>query len=186
MSHDNLLVPAEALRLAALGMLEEAPRRYGELASEVRHLASRIVGPSLELMGTSVELLRYERLVEAGDPEAAAEESDPLLRLTAQGRAALIDLLRAPLKAPGTQFNRLFLALKLRFLHHLPPADRAAQLALIAAWYRSEKDRLAELRDHPAARSHLLLAWLDQETAQIDARLAWLSAASGEAALEES
>jgi hypothetical protein len=184
MSHDNLLVPAEALRLAALGMLEEAPRRYGELASEIRHLASRIVGPSLELMGTSIELLRYERLVVAADP-AAAEESDPLLRLTAQGRAALTELLRAPLKAPGTQFNRLFLALKLRFLHHLPPPDREVQLALIAAWYRSEKDRLAELRDHPAAQSHLLLAWLDQEMAQIDTRLDWLSTAGGEAAFKD-
>lgn len=183
MFRDSLLVPAEALRLAALGMLAEAPRRYGELASEIRHLASRIAGPSLELMGTSLELLRYERLVEASDADPGTE-GDHLLHLATPGRTMLFELLRAPLKAPGTQFNRLFLALKLRFLHLLPPADQAAQLSLIADWYRSERERLTELRHRPAADSQLFRAWLDQETAQIDTRLAWLAQAR-EAALQE-
>ncbi|HZS82324.1 MAG TPA: hypothetical protein VFA50_05610 [Stellaceae bacterium] len=176
MSRDDFLVPAEALRLAALGLLAEAPRRYSELAGEIRHFASRIAGPSLELMGTSVELLRYERLIEPGEDDAVAEE--PLLRLTAAGREMLLALLRLPLKAPGSQFNRLFLALKLRFLHLLPAAGQAEQIGLISDWYRCERERLAELRRHPAANSALLLAWLDQETAQIDARLAWLAEAA--------
>ena len=70
MFRDNSLIPAEAIRLAALGLLAEAERRYGDLAGEIRHFTSRIVGPSLDLMGTSVELLRYEGLIEAvGLPE---------------------------------------------------------------------------------------------------------------------
>jgi Putative AphA-like transcriptional regulator len=60
MFRDNSLIPAEAIRLAALGMLAESQRRYSDLAGEIRHLTSRIVGPSLDLMGTSLELQRYE------------------------------------------------------------------------------------------------------------------------------
>jgi hypothetical protein len=174
MFRDSFLMPAEALRLAALGMLGEAPRRYGELANEVGLFASRIAGPSLELMGTSVELLRYERLIET---DTGAIEDNPLLRLTPGGREMLLALLRAPLKAPGSQFNRLFLALKLRFLHFLPEAEQLKQIGLVAEWYRGEAGRLAELRCHPAANSPLFLTWLDQEATQIEARLAWLASA---------
>jgi hypothetical protein len=179
MFRDSFLVPAEALRLAALGMLGEAPRRYGELANEIRLFASRIAGPSLELMGTSVELLRYERLIET--ETGSAIEDNPLLRLTPGGREMLLALLRAPLKAPGSQFNRLFLALKLRFLHVLPAAEQRKQIGLVAEWYRGEAGRLAELRCHPAANSPLFLTWLDQEAAQIETRLAWLAAAGAAA-----
>jgi Putative AphA-like transcriptional regulator len=63
MFRDHSLVPAEAIRLAALGLLAEAPRPYADLTAEVRYLTSRIAGPSPELMGTSLELLRYEGLV---------------------------------------------------------------------------------------------------------------------------
>ncbi|HYC12673.1 MAG TPA: hypothetical protein VEC75_00390, partial [Stellaceae bacterium] len=62
MFRDRSLVPAEAIRLTALGLLAEGPRRYGDLAAAVRHFTGRIVGPSLDLMGSSLELLRYEGL----------------------------------------------------------------------------------------------------------------------------
>ena len=65
MFRDNSLIPTEAIRLAALGLLSEGARRYGELAAEIRHFTSRVAGPSLDLMGNSLELLIYEGLVEA-------------------------------------------------------------------------------------------------------------------------
>ena len=37
----------------ALGLLAEAPRAYGDLAGEIRYFTSSIVGPSLDLMGSS-------------------------------------------------------------------------------------------------------------------------------------
>ena len=67
MFRDNSLIPTEAVRLAALGFLAEAPRRYGDLAAEIRHFTGRVVGPSLDLMGTSLELMRFEGLIEAVD-----------------------------------------------------------------------------------------------------------------------
>ena len=42
MYKDNSLIPTEAVRLAALGMLAERPRSYAELAEEVRHFTGRI------------------------------------------------------------------------------------------------------------------------------------------------
>ena len=62
---DNTLTPKEAVRLCALGTLFKEPTRYSALASGVRYFVSHVIGPSLEVMGQSIELLRYEGLVEA-------------------------------------------------------------------------------------------------------------------------
>lgn len=171
MFRDHSLVPAEAIRLAALGLLAEAPRRYADLAAEVRFLTSRIAGPSPELMGTSLELLRYEGLVTPVD--GAGAESD--LTLTASGRAALDDLLRANLRAPSTDLGKLGLALKLRFLNLLPAAEQNQQIALVVAACESELARLTDLRSHHGSTPGLFRDWLDHDIAQIEARIAWLT-----------
>ena len=57
MYRDNTLIPTEAIRLAALGQLVESDRPYSELAREVRQFVSLIVGPSLDMLGPSLELL---------------------------------------------------------------------------------------------------------------------------------
>jgi hypothetical protein len=82
MFRDKTLIPAEAIRLAALGMLAEGPRAYGALAGDVRHFASRIMGPSLDLLGPSLELLRHEGLAVA---EGSGERSATTLRITSAG-----------------------------------------------------------------------------------------------------
>ncbi|MEC9167428.1 MAG: hypothetical protein VX596_10055, partial [Pseudomonadota bacterium] len=66
MYRDNSLIPKEAIRMAALGALWRAPMAYGDLAREVRQFAARIVGPSLDLLGTSIELLKFEGLIADG------------------------------------------------------------------------------------------------------------------------
>jgi len=169
MFRDHSLVPAEAIRLAALGLLAEAPRRYRDLAADVRFLTSRIAGPSPELMGTSLELLRYEGLVAAVD---GAE--DPELTLTANGRTALEGLLRATLRAPSTDLGKLGLALKLRFLGQLPEAEQSQQIAQVVGACESELARLTDLRARHGATPGLFRDWLDHDIAQIEARIAWL------------
>jgi DNA-binding PadR family transcriptional regulator len=174
MFRDHSLVPTEAIRLAALGMLAEEPLRYAELAGKIRHFTARIVGPSLELMGTSLELLRFEGLVEAAEGTGMVDNA--LLRLTGAGREALATLLAAGLRGPNGEINKLVLALKLRFLHLLPPAERAQQIDVIAEWLEAEIARLEDLRRGDADGSDLFLGWLDQDIAQARARLAWLAA----------
>ncbi len=176
MFRDHSLVPAEAIRLAALGLLAEAPRRYADLAAEVRFLTSRIAGPSPELMGTSLELLRYEGLVapKDGDPNA-----DPELTLTASGRATLESLLRANLRAPSTDLGKLGLALKLRFLGQLPAAEQSRQIALVIGACESELARLTDLRTRHGQSPSLFRDWLDHDIAQIEARIAWLKSRQG-------
>jgi hypothetical protein len=174
MFRDHSLVPAEAIRLAALGLLAEAPRRYADLAAEVRFLTSRIAGPSPELMGTSLELLRYESLVAPADGTA-----DPELVLTAGGRAALEDLLRAHLRAPSTDLGKLGLALKLRFLDQLPAGEQSQQIALVIEACESELARLIDLRTRHGPAAGLFRDWLDHDIAQIEARIAWLRSVEG-------
>src|SRR5579883_166806 len=169
MFRDHSLVPAEAIRLAALGLLAEAPRRYADLAAEVRFLTTRIAGPSPELMGTSLELLRYEGLVTPVENGA-----DPELILTVSGRTALADLLRAHLRAPSTDLGKLGLALKLRFLGQLPADEQSRQIALVISACEGELARLADLRTRHGAAASLFRDWLDHDIAQIEARIAWL------------
>lgn len=176
MFRDNSLIPAEAVRLAALGFLAEAPHRYGDLAAEIRHFTGRIVGPSLDLMGTSLELMRFEGLIEAVDGEGMADNA--VLRLTAAGSTALLSLLKAQLRTPLAEMNRLALFLKLRFLHHLSAEDRAVQRALIAEALESERARLDELRRRPGAPP-LFVAWLGRDIATLDDRIAWLRGDGG-------
>jgi len=177
MFRDHSLIPTEAIRLAALGLLAEAPRRYGDLAADVRHFTSCIAGPSLDLMGTPLELLRLEGLVAADEGAGLAENA--LLRITPAGRGALEALLQARLRAPLGEYNRLVLLLKLRFLHHLPAAEQRAQMALIAESLESELARLRDLRSHNRdAAPRPFLDWLDHDIAALEKRLHGLQAAA--------
>ncbi len=162
MFKDQTLLPAEAVRLAALGLLAEEPRRYGDLATEIRHFIALAVGPSLDLMGSSIELLRYEGLATAdGD----------VLTLAPAGAEALEKLLQAPLRAPTNDAGRLVLLLKLRFLHHLGAAERAAQRAQIVASLAAERTRLAELRRLHGDAAPALADWLDRDIADLNGRI---------------
>ena len=60
---DNSLMPKEAIRLAVLGTLTSGlgSLRYADLAGAIRHFTSRIVGPSLDLMGTSLGFAALRR-----------------------------------------------------------------------------------------------------------------------------
>jgi len=162
MFKDQTLLPAEAVRLAALGLLAERPRKYADLATEIRSFVGLAVGPSLDLMGSSIELLRYEGL--------AAPEGDALA-LTPSGRAALAALLEAPLRAPSTDASRLVLLLKLRLLHCLDPARQADQRERIAASLAAERDRLDALRRLHAGTAPALRDWLDRDIADLNDRI---------------
>ena len=170
MYRDNSLIPTEAVRLAALGERAQSPRRYADLAVAVRHFVQRLVGPSLDLLGPSLELLRIEGLI--APVAGRGFDDNALLELTVSGRAALSRLLLAPLKIQGSELNRLVVALKLRFLDQVSSADRADQLDLLADALTGERARLADLKAATDAASPLG-SWLDLELGQIDAKIAW-------------
>jgi DNA-binding PadR family transcriptional regulator len=180
MYRDNSLIPSDAVRLAALGGLWREPRRYAELATEVRHFTSRIVGPSLDLLAPSIELLRLEGLIEAvAGPDrgsASAEAANALMTLTAAGRAELNRLLTANLRGPLGEINKLIIALKLRFIEALAPAERALQADVLAESCEQELARLRDLRGRHAGAPGHLVEWLDHDIAQVEARLAWFHA----------
>ena len=171
---DNTLTPKQAVRLCALGTVAAAPMRYSQLAGSVRHFVSRVAGPQLELMGTSIELLRYEGLVDAVDGQGM--EDDALLAITPAGQRELQALLTARLR-PASDLSKLIVALKMRFLHLLEPAERRVQVDLLIEVAEGELGRLADLRGGSVAEdgegSHLV-AWLDHEIDALESRLAWL------------
>lgn len=176
MFKDNSLIPSEAVRLAALGSLWQAPKRYADLATEIRHFTGRIVGPSLELLGPSLEVLRLEGLIAL--PSGGPADPDSTMILTDRGGEELLRLLRAGLRGPMGELNKLVIALKMRFLGALPEGERKTQVELMAEIYRQELTRLVDLRQHHEAEPGHLRDWLDHDIQQIERRLDWFAALS--------
>lgn len=176
MFRDQSLIPTEAIRLAALGFLTEGPKKYGALAVEVRHFASRMLGPSLDILGTSIELLRYEGLIETVGVRAAPGQSltaDSTVQLTEAGRVKLKELLTSRVRAPLTDLSKLVIALKLRFLQLLAPDEQRGQLEMLMELTEAELARLNDLRAQYAESGNLLGDWLAQDIAQTEQRLGW-------------
>lgn len=168
---DNTLTPKEAVRLCALGTIATQPMRYGALAGSVRHFCSRVMGPSLDLMGLSIELLRYEGLVEAIEGEGM--EDDAVLAITESGRRELHGLLTAKLR-PSSDLSKLVIALKFRFLHLLDKKEKQQQTDMLLDMCDSELARLEDLREASAGEGLALHAWLDHDIALLKLRLSWL------------
>ena len=169
---DNTLTPREAFRLAALGELAIESKRYGELAAAVRRFVGSIVGPSLDLLGPSIELLKYEGLVEPDGSQGMAD--DAVLRMTEAGRREFATLLTANLRNGATELNKLVTALKFRFLHVLPAATQRDQAALLCEATANELARLETLRQDPAVGQGYLGDWLDADIGLLETRLDWL------------
>jgi DNA-binding PadR family transcriptional regulator len=182
MYRDNTLIPSEAVRLLALGLLAGRPMSYAQLAREVRHFTGRIMGPSLDLVGAPLEVLKVEGLVanrggadpQSDDPECDDPERDERdLVVTPEGRAELLRLLSANVRPQISDLNKLIIALKMRFLHLMEPAGQRVQAELLHDISERELARLIDLREHHGLEGGYLHDWLDLEIAQSRARLAW-------------
>ena len=169
MFNDNSLLPKEAVRLAALGMVCEHPKRYAELANAVRDFTSRIVGPSLDLLGSSIELLKTEGLIAGKD----SDEHAPL-RITEAGREHLHDLLRSAVRPPNCDVGRLAFALKIRFLHHLPADEQRTQTDRMIETCEAEIARLGALEHADPTDPGHFADWLHHDMDIARARRDWL------------
>ena len=171
---DNTLTPKEAVRLCALGTLAVHGKgmRYSVLAHDARHFMSRVTGPSLELMGTSLELLKFEGLIEP--LEGQGMEDDALMGLTDKGRMELKRLLMARVRADSSDLNKLIITLKFRFIHLLSPSEKCEQLDSLCDGAQAELARLGDLRDNHCEEVGLLTQWLDHDLDLIEKRLEWL------------
>lgn len=171
MYRDNTLIPSEAVRLLALGILAQGERRYADVAGEVRRFTSHIVGPSLDLVGSPLELLKIEGLIEAA--AGGTIDDDARLQVTEAGQQELTRLLSANVRAPVSDINKLVIALKIRFLHLLPIKERRLQLEVLIEMCERELARLISLRGHHSDEPGHLVAWLDHEIAEVRKRLDW-------------
>jgi DNA-binding PadR family transcriptional regulator len=169
---DNTLTPKETVRLCALGTLALGATHYGELANSIRHFISRITGPSLDVMGVSIELLKYEGLVEVADKAAVEDETQ--LIITESGRVELKALLTANVRPAATEISKLVVALKFRFLHLLEGTERSIQAELLIEMTENELARLDDLREHHANDPGYLAGWLDHDISLLEMRLGWL------------
>ncbi|WP_339855768.1 hypothetical protein [uncultured Nisaea sp.] len=171
MYRDNSLIPKEAIRMAALGALSAGPRPYADIAGEVRQFAARIVGPSLDLLGSSIELLKFEGLIAPVSGEGFEDNAE--LHLTDAGWAALKDYLTATVRPGANDLNKLVIGLKLRFLHLLGKEDQVEQIDNLRGLFQGEHARLFDLLTHEEWQQGHLRAWIEMEIAQVADRIAW-------------
>ena len=171
---DNTLTPKETVRFCALGLLTDGRRTYSELAISIRHFIDRIQGASLDVLGTSVELLKYEGLVITFECDG-----DDILQITDKGHKELITLLTANIRANSSDQNKLIEALKFRFFHLLDKSKKLYQTNLLIERAEQELFRLFDLRDHYIQEPGYIVDWLDQEIGELESRLKWLSTFRG-------
>ena len=174
MYRDNSLVPSESMRLLALGFLQEHPLDYATLAGKTRQFTLRIVGPSLDLIGTPLEVLKIEGFVDNAPldhPEQGSPDS-PALLLTARGREEFERLMASNLRAPLNDMSKLVLAIKMRFLHLAPVQTQQAQYLLLVDLYDRQLERLQDLRaQEEKTMANEFTSWLDLEMTQTHERL---------------
>ncbi|MFD2206271.1 hypothetical protein [Kiloniella antarctica] len=156
MYRDNTLVPAEATRLLALGLLMEAPMSYATLAQNVRDFNSLIVGPSLDLIGIPLEVLKVEGLV-----ESHSKSGEAVLSLTATGREEFSYLMTSNLRAPVTDMSKLIIVIKMRLLHLSDLQTQAMQINLLVDIYERQLARLIELKQGYSTSQGQFEGWLD-------------------------
>ena len=173
MYKDNSLLPREAVRLAALGILAGGPLTYAALAASVRNFTSRIAGPSIDLMGTSIELLRFEGLI-ATEQTQNGNFTETVLTLTGAGHLELNSLLRASVRSPVNDIAKLILALKFRFFHLLETKDQCDQIEMMLEACEVELARLVDLRNLHLEDPGHLIEWLNHDIGQVKNRLKWL------------
>jgi DNA-binding PadR family transcriptional regulator len=164
MYRDHSLIPSEAVRLAALGSLALGSKHYADLAAEIRQFTVFITGPSLDLVGSPIELLRVEGLIEATEGSGTGEEA--LMQITPAGRSELVRLMGASLRPPVNDVN-------LRFLHLLALDERRLQAEAMAELAEQELGRLQDLERCHGHDAGLLPRWLEHEIDQAETRLAW-------------
>ncbi|MEE2998460.1 MAG: hypothetical protein VX693_00935 [Pseudomonadota bacterium] len=183
MYSDNTLTPREAIRLCALGTLaansttNSSPMAYDDLAHSVRHFVSRITGPSLELMGESIELLRFEGLAST---TSNVGTPNPDLIITEAGITALKTLLVANIRPGGSELNELVFALKFRFIHHLEKMEQISQVDLIIEVCEVELVRFEDLHNYHNSDAGHITGWLDHSINHLKNRLNWLYAFKSE------
>ncbi len=168
---DNTLTPKEAARLCALGVLADGPVAYSELAVSVRYFMDRVLGPSLDVLGASLELLTYEGLVETDNTDGNA-----VLSITGSGQDELHTLLTANIRPGATDINKLIVALKFRFMHLLDAAEQQLQAEALVESTDTELTRLLDLRSHLETDQGFLLGWLDRQISELESHADWLGA----------
>ncbi len=168
MYSDNTLTPKETVRLCALGSLASEALSYAELANSIRYFIDRVQGPSIDVLGASVELLKYEGLISQMD------DNNGRLYLTKKGKLELNELLTADIRPNDASYNKLIEALKFRFLHLLEPKEKMHQADILIERIELEKLRLTDLNDLYKDDKSYFKVWLNQDIKNLSKRLRWL------------
>ena len=174
MYSDRTLLPKECLRLCALGTLalSDKPISYADLANSVRHFMSHIMGPSLDMMGSSLQLLKLEGLVK--EDTANGSFSDAQLSLTTAGHEKFVELMQGSLRDTSGELSRLIMALKMRFLHLLDDDIRAEQIEILQDVCELDLDRVLALREEHSNEAGNFTGWLEMEVKRLEQKRDWL------------
>ena len=124
--------------------------------------ANRIAGPSLDLFGTFIELLRHEGLIQPQKTKAKWQRRRNFT-LSVAGNAELFRLLKARKRSPMSDFGKLIVAIKFPVLSLLTSDYQLVQLSMMIETCKTELARHIDLRANQKNYAGHLTPWLDQE-----------------------
>lgn len=138
----------ELAELGVLGSLaEESPATRKGIQDRLQHSFGRYWGAGSGALWPAVDDLDEAGCLERLPPERSVDNHPgEAYALTDSGRERLGELVRQPVDDFGLG-ARSHLMMKLGFLHHLPPDERAAELASLADAAQTARARLVEVRD---------------------------------------
>lgn len=141
--------------LASLGVLgvlaEEDGATIDRIHEKLKHNFGRYWGASTGILAPTLSALENDGLVELTRVEQSWGYT-----LTAAGRERLRALLKQPVQDVSHELFHPHLLMKVGFAHHLPTADRRAEIAELQAQLREERDqiRTVQLEHDDAATEH--------------------------------
>lgn len=131
--------------LASLGVLgvlaEEDGATLDRIHEKLKHNFGRYWGASTGILGPTLSALEDDDLVELARTGGTWEYT-----LTAAGREQLRTLLKKPVQDVSHELFHPHLLMKIGFAHHLPAADRRAEITELQAQLSEERDRIRNVQ----------------------------------------
>ena len=135
-----------------LGVLAEGAADLETVHDRLQHTVGRYWTAGHGVLEPTLDRLRSAGHVAPVSADGGAE-TKTAFEITADGRDRLADLLRRPVPADAIVTRQPQFVLKMGFLHHLPAAEQADQLAALEDRVEQERNRWLDVIDRHAAAS---------------------------------
>lgn len=163
--------PSDVTLLVVLGTADSGPASLEELVEAARLLAPQDWKPTAETIRLCSEQAVVDGLLQAVPGDRA---TGSVLRATAAGRAAILDLLRQPIDESCGGLTGACMSAKVWFLHHLPVAERGRSSQCLSLLYQLAIKQLRRIDRSWLPTPESATAAFRHEVMRMESELYWI------------